>query len=89
MMTFGVGALAAAIPTPQASAYPSRPAPVPTAPAPGAQTGISGNWRGGIGTTWEARIKLNCLTGGAWPAWWLSNDFPGPAEMLIDWMRVF
>jgi beta-glucanase (GH16 family) len=24
---------------------------------------VSGNWRGGIGTTWEARIKLNCLTG--------------------------
>ena len=39
MMTFGIGALAATIPTPQASAYPSRPAPVPTVPAPGAQTG--------------------------------------------------
>jgi beta-glucanase (GH16 family) len=145
MLTFGIGALATAIPAPIARAYPSRPetpprpAPAPTAPAPGAQTGgflfhdefdgpagsapdpskwvvssnrtpvknpvgfdrpefwgqyrdsrenvfldgnsnlvlratrdgdkyfgglVSGNWRGGIGTTWEARIKLNCLTGG-------------------------
>jgi beta-glucanase (GH16 family) len=139
MLTFGIGALAAASPTPKASAYPSRPLPPPTAPVPGAQTGgylfhdefdgpagsapdpskwavssnrtpvknpvgfdrpefwgqyrdsrdnvfldgksnlvlratkdgdtyfgglVSGNWRGGIGTTWEARIKLNCLTGG-------------------------
>lgn len=48
---------------------------------------VSGNWRGGIGTTWEARIKLNCLTGGAWPAWWLSNDFPGrDGEVdLLEW----
>ena len=97
MMTFGIGALAAAIPAPQADADPSPRVPAPAAPAPGSQTGreggfgglISGNWRGGIGTTWEARIKLNCLTGGAWPAWWLSNDFPGPAEMLVDWVRVF
>jgi beta-glucanase (GH16 family) len=48
---------------------------------------VSGNWRGGIGTTWEARIKLNCLTGGCWPAWWLSNDFPGrEGEVdLLEW----
>ena len=144
MLTFGIGALAAAIPAPKARAYPSRPdtppppAPPPTAPVAGTQTGgflfhdefdgpagsapdpskwaissnrtpiknpvgfdrpefwgqyrntrenvfldgnsnlvlratndentyfgglVSGNWRGGIGTTWEARIKLNCLTG--------------------------
>src|SRR5699024_9235966 len=25
---------------------------------------VHGNWRGGIGTTWEARIKLNCQTAG-------------------------
>jgi beta-glucanase (GH16 family) len=130
MLTFGIGAIAAAVPIPHASATPS--APVPTAPAAGAQTGtflfhdefdgpadsapdpskwvissnrtpiknpngfdrpefwgqyrndrenvfvdgksnlvlratkdgdkffgglISGNWRGGVGTTWEARIK--------------------------------
>ena len=28
---------------------------------------LFGNWRGGIGHTWEARIKLNCLTPGAGP----------------------
>ncbi len=49
---------------------------------------ISGNWRGGIGTTWEARIKLNRLTGGAWPAWWLSNDFPG-REGEVDLMEWY
>ena len=38
---------------------------------------VSGTWRGPIGTTWEARVKLNCLTAGCWPAWWLSNDDPG------------
>src|ERR1700694_5539042 len=37
---------------------------------------IQGNWRGGIGHTWEARINLNCLTAGCWPAWWLGNDDP-------------
>ena len=39
MMTFGIGALAAAIPAPTAHAHPTRPAPVPHAPAPGSQTG--------------------------------------------------
>ena len=29
---------------------------------------VFSNWRGGVGHTWEARIKLNCLTPGAWPA---------------------
>jgi beta-glucanase (GH16 family) len=48
---------------------------------------VSGNWRGGIGTTWEARVKLNCLTAGCWPAVWLSNDDPGrEGEVdLIEW----
>lgn len=48
---------------------------------------VSGNWRGAIGTTWEARIKLNCLTAGCWPAWWLSNDDPGRSSEidLIEW----
>ena len=27
----------------------------------------------GIGHTWEARIKLNCLVPGCWPAYWLVN----------------
>jgi beta-glucanase (GH16 family) len=46
---------------------------------------VSGNWRGGIGTTWEARIKLNCLTAGCWPAWWLSNENPGGEVDLLEW----
>lgn len=48
---------------------------------------ITGKWRGGMGTTWEARVKLNCLTAGCWPAWWLSNDDPvrgGEVDML-EW----
>ena len=32
----------------------------------------------GIGHTWEARIKLNCLVPGAWPAYWLVNREPTP-----------
>ncbi len=39
MLTFGIGALAAAIPTSKAQAKPRLPAPAPTAPAPGAQAG--------------------------------------------------
>jgi beta-glucanase (GH16 family) len=48
---------------------------------------VSGTWRGGIGTTWEARIKLNCLGPGMWPAWWLSNDDPGRSGEvdLMEW----
>lgn len=55
MLTFGIGAIAAAIPTPQASATPS--VPVPTAPVAGAQTGnagpaaISGNLRRAVRNT--------------------------------------
>jgi beta-glucanase (GH16 family) len=49
---------------------------------------VHGNWRGGIGTTWEARIKLNCQTAGCWPAWWLSNDDPG-REGEIDLMEWY
>ncbi|MBV9516065.1 MAG: glycoside hydrolase family 16 protein [Mycobacteriaceae bacterium] len=39
---------------------------------------IRGNWRGLIGHTWEARIKLNCLTPGAWPSFWFVNEDPLP-----------
>jgi beta-glucanase (GH16 family) len=49
---------------------------------------VHGNWRGGMGTTWEARIKLNCQTAGCWPAWWLSNDDPG-REGEIDLMEWY
>lgn len=48
---------------------------------------IQGTWWGGINTTWEARIKFNCLTAGCWPAWWLSNDHPvvsGEVD-LVEW----
>ncbi len=37
-------------------------------------------WRGGVGHTWEARIKLACLTAGAWPAYWLGNEDQGEID---------
>lgn len=42
---------------------------------------------GGIGHTWEARIKLDCLTPGSWPAWYLSNDNPvnGGEVDVMEW----
>jgi beta-glucanase (GH16 family) len=48
---------------------------------------VTGTWWGGINTTWEARIKLNCLTNGCWPAWWLMNDHPevGGEVDLMEW----
>jgi beta-glucanase (GH16 family) len=48
---------------------------------------VTGNWRGDIGHTWEARVKLNCLTAGCWPAWWLLNDDPdsGGEVDLVEW----
>ena len=48
---------------------------------------LFGNWRGGIGHTWEARIKLNCLTPGAWPAWYLANNSPvnGGEVDVMEW----
>ncbi|MEZ0340394.1 family 16 glycosylhydrolase [Mycobacterium sp. pV006] len=48
---------------------------------------IVGHWRGGVGTTWEARVKLNCLTDGAWPAFWLVNDNPvrGGEVDIFEW----
>jgi len=165
MMVAGLGALATAIPAPQAGAAPVRPqtpvTPAPPPAAPASQTGgflfhdefdgpagsapdpskwvvanhrtpirnpvnwdrpeffgqyrdtrqnvfldgksnlvlratnaggyfgglVSGTWRGAIGTTWEARIKLNCLGPGMWPAWWLSNDDPGRSGEvdLMEW----
>src|ERR1700694_1665870 len=48
---------------------------------------IRSTWWGGIGHTWEARVKLNCLTAGCWPYWWLSNDHPvvGGEVDLVEW----
>jgi hypothetical protein len=45
---------------------------------------LLGNWRGLIGHTWEARIKLDCLTPGAWPAVWTVNQDPVPDGMATD-----
>ncbi len=48
---------------------------------------LFGNFRGGIGHTWEARMKLNCLTAGCWPAWYLSNNSPvnGGEVDVMEW----
>ena len=39
---------------------------------------LRGNWRGTINTTWEARIKLDCLYPGLWPSFWTVNEDPQP-----------
>ena len=39
---------------------------------------LRGNWRGMINTTWEARIKLDCLFPGLWPSFWAVNEDPLP-----------
>jgi hypothetical protein len=39
---------------------------------------VRGNWRIPINTTWEARIKLDCLFPGLWPAFWAVNEDPLP-----------
>jgi beta-glucanase (GH16 family) len=41
-------------------------------------------WEGTVGYTWEARIKFECLTPGAWPAFWLSSDQDGEID-VIEW----
>ena len=48
---------------------------------------LRGNWRGSIGTTWEARIKLDCLYPGLWPSFWTVNEDPQPdGEVdLFEW----
>ena len=44
----------------------------------------SSSWRGGVGHTWEARIKFDCLTAGCWPAFWLGNEDHGEID-IIEW----
>jgi glycosyl hydrolase family 16 len=39
---------------------------------------LRGNWRFLINTTWEARIKLDCLFPGLWPAFWTVHEDPLP-----------
>jgi Glycosyl hydrolases family 16 len=48
---------------------------------------LRGNWRGPINTTWEARIKLDCLYPGLWPSFWTVNEDPQPdGEVdLFEW----
>ncbi len=48
---------------------------------------LFGKYRGPINTTWEARVKLNCLTPGCWPAWYLANNSPnnGGEVDIIEW----
>jgi beta-glucanase (GH16 family) len=45
---------------------------------------VQSRWRGGVGHTWEARIKLDCLTAGAWPAYWLGNEDQGEID-VFEW----
>ena len=39
---------------------------------------LRGNWRFLISPTWEARIKLDCLFPGLWPAFWTVHEDPLP-----------
>ena len=49
---------------------------------------VLSNFHGQIGTTWEARIKLDCMTPGNWPAYWLVNQDPLP-DGEIDVMEYY
>lgn len=49
---------------------------------------VRGNWRVPMGHTWEARIKLDCLTSGAWPAFWAVNEDPLP-DGEVDIMEFY
>jgi len=48
---------------------------------------IHSNWQGGIGHTWEARMKFDCLTPGCWPAFWMVNEQPLPDGEIdvVEW----
>src|SRR5690242_1849163 len=39
---------------------------------------LRGNFRSQINQTWEAKIKLDCLTTGLWPSFWGVNEDPLP-----------
>ena len=49
---------------------------------------VLSNWRGQINTTWEARIKLDCMFPGLWPAYWLLNQDPLP-DGEVDIMEFY
>jgi beta-glucanase (GH16 family) len=48
---------------------------------------IQGLQKVGIGHTFEARLKFDCLTPGCWPAYWLLNQEPKPdGEVdVVEW----
>ncbi len=48
---------------------------------------VVGNFAAPINHTFEARVKMECLTPGAWPAWWVVNENkPRGGEVdLIEW----
>jgi beta-glucanase (GH16 family) len=49
---------------------------------------VVGNFAAPINHTFEARVKMECLTPGAWPAWWLLNDDNkkrGGEVDLVEW----
>jgi len=48
---------------------------------------VVGNFGAPTNHTFEARVKFECLTPGAWPAWWLLNDSrPRGGEVdLVEW----
>jgi hypothetical protein len=49
---------------------------------------VLSNFRGQINTTWEARIKLDCMFPGLWPAYWLLNQDPLP-DGEVDIMEFY
>ena len=59
----------------------------PRTATPTSAASSSGSTGDAIGTTWEARIKLNCLTPGCWPAWYLANNNPvnGGEVDIMEW----
>lgn len=48
---------------------------------------VKGTFGAPINHTFEARVKFDCLTAGAWPAWWVLNDNPvnGGEVDLVEW----
>ena len=48
---------------------------------------VVGNFAAPINHTFEARVKMECLTPGAWPAWWVVNENkPRGGEVdLVEW----
>lgn len=48
---------------------------------------VMGNFGAPINHTFEALIKFNCMTPGAWPAWWLVNENkPRGGEVdIMEW----